>query len=30
MDHEIRCTDEKSIDISPLDRNQGHIWALQL
>ena len=28
MDHEISCVDEKSIDFSPLDKNQGHIWAV--
>ena len=27
MDHEISCIDKRSIDIYPLDKNQGHIWA---
>ena len=28
MDHEISCTDKSSIDIKPLDKNQGPIWAI--
>ena len=28
MDHEISWIDKRSIDIQPLDKNQGHIWAI--